>query len=188
MAKGKWAQGIQPRHFRWVIEGKLAVCERPGGFGPNHRRVRRQEEIIWIRENGFDFVVSLIPANHHLHSYDELGVAWKHWPLTPSLDWRAAFAKIYPELHRLLGSGSRLLVHGDDLNDRLAGLLAGYLVWSGMVPHPTQAIVIMERILGRQIGPEGRTMVAIAGELDTDLEATDASPAHGTIEAAGESA
>ncbi len=29
------------------------MCERPGGYGANHRRVRRQEEIIWIREQGF---------------------------------------------------------------------------------------------------------------------------------------
>ncbi|MEY2406052.1 MAG: hypothetical protein QOG39_968, partial [Acidimicrobiaceae bacterium] len=27
--KGKWAQGIQPRNFAWVIKDKLAVCERP---------------------------------------------------------------------------------------------------------------------------------------------------------------
>ncbi|MEZ5340801.1 MAG: hypothetical protein R2706_04955 [Acidimicrobiales bacterium] len=68
MAKGKWAQGIQPRHFRWIIAGKLAICERPGGYGGNHRRVRRQEEIIWIRENRFSFVVSLIPSDHNLHA------------------------------------------------------------------------------------------------------------------------
>ena len=72
--KGKWAQGIQPRNFAWVIKDKLAVCERPGGYGANHRRVRRQEEIIWIREQGFTCVVSLIPSPHNLHNYDELGV------------------------------------------------------------------------------------------------------------------
>ena len=33
--KGKWAQGIQPRNFAWVIKDKLAICERPG-------RLRRQ--------------------------------------------------------------------------------------------------------------------------------------------------
>ncbi|MEZ5270277.1 MAG: hypothetical protein R2789_17595 [Microthrixaceae bacterium] len=54
MAKGKWAQGITPRHFDWVIKDQLAICERPGGFGENHRKVRRQEEIIWIREQSFD--------------------------------------------------------------------------------------------------------------------------------------
>ena len=36
--KGKWAQGIQPRNFSWVIKDKLAICERPGGYAANHRR------------------------------------------------------------------------------------------------------------------------------------------------------
>ena len=61
-AKGKWAQGIQPRHFHWIIQDQLAICERPGGFGANHRKVRRQEEIIWIREQGFDLVISVSPV------------------------------------------------------------------------------------------------------------------------------
>ena len=81
--KGKWAQGIKPRNFAWVITDKLAVCERPGGYGANHRRVRRQEEIIWIREQGFTRVISLIPSPHNLHNYDELGVAWLHRPFPP---------------------------------------------------------------------------------------------------------
>ena len=58
--KGKWAQGIRPRNFHWIIKDQIAVCERPGGYGQNHRRVRRQEEIIWIREQEFSAVVSLI--------------------------------------------------------------------------------------------------------------------------------
>ncbi len=73
--RGRWALGIKPRHFTWILTDKLAICERPGGYGENHRRVRRQEEIIWIRENGFGCVISLIPAPHNLHNYDELGVA-----------------------------------------------------------------------------------------------------------------
>ena len=79
--KGKWAQGIQPRNFAWIMKDQLAVCERPGGYGANHRRVRRQEEIIWIREQGFTCVVTLIPSPHNLHNYDELGVAWRHLPV-----------------------------------------------------------------------------------------------------------
>ena len=72
--RGRWALGITPRNFTWILKDKLAICERPGGYGENHRRVRRQEEIIWIRENGFGCVISIIPAPHNLHNYDELGV------------------------------------------------------------------------------------------------------------------
>ena len=74
--KGKWAAGIPPRNFTWVIKDHLAVSERPGGFSNNHRRVRRQEEIIWLRVQGFGRVVSLLPSPHNLAAYDEEGLAW----------------------------------------------------------------------------------------------------------------
>ena len=41
--RGKWALGITPRNFTWILKDKLAVCERPGGYGDNHRRVRLQK-------------------------------------------------------------------------------------------------------------------------------------------------
>jgi hypothetical protein len=162
MAKGKWAQGIQPRQFDWIIADQLAICERPGGYGVNHRRVRRQEEVIWIRENGFAFVISLITSDHNLHSYDELGMPWKHWPFAPSLPLETALPQIYGELNTLLGSGKKLLLHMEEVSDRLAGLVAGYLRWTEMVPVTFEAITVVERILGRQMGPTGRAIVTAA--------------------------
>lgn len=162
MAKGKWAQGIQPRQFQWIIANQLAVCERPGGYGPNHRRVRRQEEVIWIRENDFAFVISLIPSDHNLHSYDELGLPWKHWPFAPTVNLEVALPQIYPELANLLATGKKLLLHMEEVGDRLAGFLAGYLRWAGLVPVTFEAIMVVERILGRQMGPNGRNIVTAA--------------------------
>ena len=165
MAKGKWAQGIVPRHFQWVIKDKLAICERPGGYGTNHRRVRRQEEIIWLRENDFSYVVSLIPSDHNLHSYDELGMPWKHWPFSPSVDPDAALAQIYPELQTLLDTDAKIVLHAEEVGDRLAGLIAGYLLWSDMVPESYEAITVVERIFERQMGPNGRELVTAAERL-----------------------
>ena len=54
--RGKWALGIQPRNFTWIIKDRLAICERPGGYGVNHRRVRRQEEIICALKSREDAV------------------------------------------------------------------------------------------------------------------------------------
>jgi hypothetical protein len=163
--KGKWAQGIQPRNFAWVIKDRLAVCERPGGYGANHRRVRRQEEIIWIREQGFTCVISLIPSPHNLHNYDELGVQWRHRPLVAQDDPRPFVASFFPELRSSLAAGAKLIIHQDELGDRVAGLVAGYLLWSGMVPAGPEAITVVERIVHRQMGPVGRQLVTIAGEL-----------------------
>ena len=167
MVKGKWAQGIKPRNFAWVIQDKLAVCERPGGYGQNHRRVRRQEEIIWIREQGFDRVISLIPSPHNLHNYDELGLPWTHRPFGIHDDAREVLTHVYPEIRDLLAAGQKLLVHEEQLGDRLSGLVAGYLLWSGMVPQGPQAITITEQILQRQLGAQGRQLVALAAELES---------------------
>jgi hypothetical protein len=163
--KGKWAQGIQPRNFAWILKGKLAVCERPGGYGANHRRVRRQEEIIWIREQGFTCVVSIIPSPHNLHNYTELDVNWLHRPFGVHDDTRQFLAELYPELRDLIGAGGRILLHGDELGDRISGIIAGYLLWTAMVPTGPEATSLVERIVHRQIGPVGREIVAVALDL-----------------------
>jgi hypothetical protein len=163
--KGKWAQGIRPRNFAWILKDKLAVCERPGGYGANHRRVRRQEEIIWIREQGFTRVVTLIPSPHNLHNYDELGVAWRHLPFGVHDDPRAIADELYPELASMIGAGGKVLVHQDELSDRVSGLMAGYLLWSGVVPEAPQATSIVERLLNRVMGPTGRDIVAMAATM-----------------------
>jgi len=163
--KGKWAQGIQPRNFAWVIKDRLAVCERPGGYGPNHRRVRRQEEIIWIREQGFGMVVSIIPSTHNLHNYDELGVPYIHRPFGTNDDPRQVLGQLYPELHKLLGDGMKVVLHGEEVGDRVAGMMGGYIRWEGMVPGGPETVSIIERITGRQLEPFGRSLSAVAAEL-----------------------
>jgi len=163
--RGKWALGITPRNFTWILKDKLAVCERPGGYGDNHRRVRRQEEIIWIRENGFGCVISLIPAPHNLHNYDELGVVYRHRPFTGVDDlgqWLAAF---YREIDQLLGEGTKVIVHGEEVGDRIIGILGGYIRWSGLVNDGTQAIAVTERLAQRQLDPFAREVILMAADL-----------------------
>lgn len=163
--KGKWAQGIRPRNFSWVIKDRLAVCERPGGYGANHRRVRRQEEIIWVREQGFTKVISIIPASHNLHAYTELEVSWIHRPFRTHDDPAAVLAEIFPEIERLLAEGEQILLHGDELGDRMAGIVAAYVIWSGLVTDAPKATMLVERMLTRQIGPVGRELIALAPGL-----------------------
>ena len=163
--KGKWAQGIEPRNFRWVMKGSLAVCERPGGYGANHRRVRRQEEIIWVREQGFSPVISIIPSPANLHNYDELGVTWQHRPFGLHDDVAGYLTSFYPELRALLAAKNQVLIHGEELGDRLSGIIAGYLVWTGLLPTGPEAISLTERLTLRQLGPVGRELVTVALDL-----------------------
>jgi hypothetical protein len=163
--RGKWALGITPRNFTWILKDKLAVCERPGGYGPNHRRVRRQEEIIWIRENGFGMVVSIIAAPHNLHNYDELAMPYLHRPLSGADDLDAWLRSFYPELQGLLDAGTKVIVHGEEVGDRLMGIMGGYIRWAGLVSDGSQAITITERIAGRQLDPFARELILRAADL-----------------------
>lgn len=163
--KGKWAAGIQPRNFTWVIKDKLAVSERPGGYARNHRKVRRQEEIIWLREQGFTRVVSLLPSPHNLHAYEELGVTWAHFPFGPQEEPREVLPVLYSQVREWLAGGERLLLHMEELGDRVCGLVAGYLLWAGLLESGPQAITVVEQLTHRQMGPVGRELVALAAAL-----------------------
>jgi hypothetical protein len=163
--KGKWAAGIVPRNFGWVIKDQLAVCERPGGYGTNHRKVRRQEEIIWIREQGFTRIISLLPSPHNLHAYDELGVEWVHHPFGKHDDPASVLVPLWDDLRTQLAAGDKVIVHHDDLGDRLEGAVAGYLVYAGMVKEQPRAVAIVEHVLGRPMGPPAREIVATAARI-----------------------
>jgi hypothetical protein len=163
-SKGKWAQGIRPRNFHWIVTDRLAVCERPGGYGANHRKVRRQEEIIWVREQGFTCVISLITAPLNLGHYDDLGVVWRHRPI-PVDDVGIFELAFFKELRTLLESGERILIHAEELSDRVCGLIAGYLLWNGLIETSPSTVTVIERLTQRQLGPIGRELVAIAASL-----------------------
>ena len=109
--RGKWAQGIIPRGVTWIVKDRIAVSERPGGCGEAHRRVRRQEEVIWVRETGFDTVLSLLTSDHNLHSYDELGLPWVHLPFGGADDGEERLREVCRAIDEHSGGGQRLLVH-----------------------------------------------------------------------------
>jgi hypothetical protein len=163
--KGKWATGIEPRNFVWVIRDRLAASERPGGYARNHRRVRRQEEIIWIRTQGFGRIVSLLPSPHNLHAYEELGMPSEHFPLGPSADAGDVLGQLFPALKKWFDAGEKVLLHQEELGDVVQGVLAGYLIYGELVPEPPHAIAILERLTHRPMGPTGRELVAIAGAM-----------------------
>ena len=163
--KGRWAAGIVPRNFAWIVQDQLAVSERPGGYAPYHRRVRRHEEILWLRGHGFTRVVSLLPSQHNLHAYEELGLAHSHFPIPTQSDPREALSEFYEALLSWLREGELVLLHQEELGDRLAGIVAGFLCWSGVLPEPPQAISAVEQLLRRQMGNAGRSLAILATEL-----------------------
>jgi hypothetical protein len=71
----------------------------------------------------------------------------------------------YQELRDLLGHGTKVLVHGDEVGDRILGIMGGYIRWAGLVEEPTKAIQVTERLAGRALDPFAREIILRAHEL-----------------------
>jgi hypothetical protein len=150
--------GLEPRGFTWVISGRLAVSDRIGGSGFQHRRVRREEEIAWLQHVGVNAVLSLLDGNQNLAAYESADIASGHQPLI-DLEPESVTA-VFEAIHSMLEPpGAVLLIHRDTIDDSLAGILAGYLVYSGLIEDPIVATAAIQEILKRPLGPEGRAVI-----------------------------
>jgi hypothetical protein len=160
--RGRWAQGLEPRFFCWIVKDRLAASERPGGFARNHRKIRRQEELIWLGQNSFSRVVSLLDSPHNLHAYEEAGIEYEHIPVGRHDELPDRLPVIYEALARRLDRPEeKVLVHHEEFGDRLLGVLGGYLYYAGLVAEGPHAIVVIEKLSSRELGAVGREIVAI---------------------------
>ncbi len=151
--------GLEPRGFRWVIKDRLAVSERIGGYGFQHRKVRREEEIVWLMDHGVNTAVSLLGSNQNSMAYEVAGLRFFSVEVEDELEPGEAIA-VFEVLDEALAPPDAVaLVHRDTIDDTLGGLLAGYLIHSGMLKDPIVATDVIQRILGRAIGPEGRRLI-----------------------------
>jgi hypothetical protein len=152
--------GLKPRGFTWVITDRLAVSERVGGSGFQHRRVRREEEITWlVEEAGITAVVSMLPGNQNLQAYREAGMVTYSVPIGAELS-RDDVDQFFTTLTEATAKRrSRVLVHREAIDDTVGGLLGGFLVSSGLVKDPILALAVIQQILGRALGPEGRSLI-----------------------------
>ncbi len=150
--------GLEPREFTWVIQSRLAVSERVGGYGFQHRRVRREEEITWLKNAGITCILSLLDGNQNMASYEESELVAYHEPLSDlELD---AVRAVFDAMDLALSSPDEvLLIHRDIIDDAVAGVLAGYLVHSGLIDDPIVAIAAIQEILKRPLGPEARAII-----------------------------
>ncbi len=155
----KKSTGLEPRGFHWVIKDRLAVSERIGGYGFQHRRVRREEEIIWLQDHGINSVLSLLGSNQNSTAYESAGMAFASCPVETDLEPEGAVRAFEAIGQSLEPDEAVVLVHRDTIDDMLAGLLAGYLIHAGMLDDPILATDVIQRILGRAIGPEGRRLI-----------------------------
>lgn len=153
--------GLEPRGFTWVISKRLAVSERIGGYGFQHRRVRREEEIAWLKHAGVTDVLSLLEGNQNLAAYESAGITAANEPLgelEPD-----SVRRVFRTMKLITAKrGAVLLVHRDLVDDTVAGVLAGFLVHSGRVEDPIVATALVQEILKRPLGPEARAIIPLS--------------------------
>lgn len=155
--------GLEPRGFKWVIAGRLAISERIGGYGFQHRRVRREEEILWLAEQGINTVMSLMSGNQNQAAYEGATLRYYNFPIEDDLDPEDV-SRVFAVLDEALAQPSAsVLVHRELIGDLLVGLMGGYLVHSGLIRDPIVATSVIQEISGRPLGPEGRQLIPTAG-------------------------
>ena len=72
---------------------------------------------------------------------------------------------LYRQLREWLAAGERVLLHQEELGDRLMGVVAGYLRWSGLVPTVPRPSPSSSRSCTARWDPAGRELVALAPDL-----------------------
>ena len=110
--RGKWSSGLEPRSFTWVFRDLLAVSERPGGNTGVHRKVRRDEELLWLHQHGFTRVISVLPSSQNLEGYAERGLSLSHYVLRGGPQQREVLEACYQDLSRCLTTKTVVLLHG----------------------------------------------------------------------------
>jgi len=112
-----------------------------------------------VEEAEINTIVSMLPSNQNLAAYRQAGIATYSVPMTSPLD-RKDVVRFFATLDQALARNhAKVLIHRETIDDTIGGLLGGYLVNSGMVADPILALALIQQILGRALGPEGRSLV-----------------------------
>ena len=151
--------GLKPNDFYWIIEGKLAVSECIGGGGLTARKIRREEEIQWLKGQGINSIFSLLESDFNLKNYQEVGFRTYHFPFGDDIP-KESVEVIFEAIREALSDKERkLLIHREYLDEEIPGVLAGYLIYSKLLEDPILARTILERILGKPLSPKAISLI-----------------------------
>lgn len=151
--------GLKPNDFHWIIEGRLAVSECIGGGGLTPRKIRREEEVQWLKSQGINSIFSLLDSDFNLKNYQEVGFRTYHFPLGEEVD-KDSLKIIFEAIKEALSDKDRkLLIHREILDEEIPGILAGYLIYSKLLKDPILARTILEKILEKPLSPKAIALI-----------------------------
>jgi len=151
--------GLKPNEFYWVIQDKLALSECIGGRGMTPRKIRREEEVQWLKSQGINSIFSLLETDFNLTSYQEVGFRTYHFPLSDDIQ-ENALQIIFSAIKEALDDPEiKLLIHKEYVDERIPGILAGYLIFSELLQDPVLARIILEEILARPLSPQAIELI-----------------------------
>jgi len=151
--------GLKPNDFHWIIEGRLAVSECIGGGGLTPRKIRREEEVQWLKSQGINSIFSLLDSDFNLKNYQEVGFRTYHFPIGEEID-KDSLKIIFEAIKDALSDKDRkLLIHREILDEEIPGILAGYLIYSKLLKDPILARTILEKILEKPLSPKAIALI-----------------------------
>ncbi len=127
-----------------------------------HRRVRRDEELSWLRDNGFNTLLSVLDETFNVTAYEESAMRVLHVPVKGELEDHQAAQVLEGVVRCLEHDSSVTLLHSDNVTDGILGVLGGYLLRSQLLDDPIIAIATIQEIMGRPLGPTGRRFLLAA--------------------------
>ena len=132
---------MEPVRYAWIVPERLAVAERPGRCGRNHRRDLRRSEIDWWRERGVTSVVSGMRTRHALAEYADLGLTVRWHPLRDPEQARQGLHELADAVRELLEADEgAVLVHCDCANEWLAAIDATLRLTLGLARDRRSAL------------------------------------------------
>jgi hypothetical protein len=131
---------MEPRVYAWIVPGRLAVAERPGGGGRSHRRGLREVHQAWWRAKGVEGIVSGMRSRHGLAEYEADGFQVRWHPLRDAEGAALELPRLVAAARELMEGGGAVLVHVDRPNEWLAGLDAALRLDAGLAHTPEEAL------------------------------------------------
>jgi len=159
---------MEPRTYAWLIPGRLAVAERPGGGGRSHRITRRQAELGWWRDQGIRTVVSGMETRHGLLEAALAGFAIRWFPIHDDHRGPGEVAELADAVAALLDDDAGpVLVHVNRPGEWLAATDAALRLRLGLAGDVAEALAGAER----DGLPVGSTTVGLISEMGEGLHA-----------------